>query len=118
MNVYQGEPLNFKLTIKDDTGAYLPSLSGLTLEALIKNSYDNVTIKTWSTAGSTITIGTYTEEGTTIGYASFGLTASETKNLCGDFSMELAKVLADGRAIGLVIHIVRILPSNIKNGVQ
>jgi len=118
MEIYQGEAINFELTVKDDNGSYLPSLSGLSLEAIIKNNFDSQVVKGWSTAKGTMTIGTYTKEGTTIGYASFGISALETSQMCGDYSLEMAKVLSDGRAIGMVNGIINIKPAIIRRGIE
>jgi len=115
MEIYQGEPMGFKITIKNDAGQYLSDLSSIPFEALIKDAHSE-TKHTWSSAKQTITYGSYTEGGVTIGYAAFGLTGAETSMMLGTYAIEVAKIISSGRAIGIVNQLCDVLPANIKNG--
>lgn len=116
MEIYQGEPLGFKINIKGDDDVYLPSLEGIRLEALVANQYKSVVAK-WSTDNG-MDIGVETIDGRNAGYVVFGLRGTQTAELKkGTYTMELAKVVDDGRAIGVLQSVVIINEALIKKGV-
>lgn len=117
MKIYQGEPIGFKFNIKDDDGSYLPSLAGMRFEALLAFMETKI-VKTWNTENGTISIGVETIDGVQRGYASFSVSGTETAEYkVGNYLVELAKVLEDGRAIGKVCCAIRVEPALIKKGV-
>lgn len=117
MKIYQGEPLSFKLNAKDDEGAYIPSFEGLTFEALLKNTYGKK-VRAWSTEDGTIKLGTETIGEATAAYASFFMDGSATAELgVGKYTLEVAKVLSNGRAIGVACEIVNVCEALIRDGV-
>ena len=116
MKIYQGEPIGFKLNIKDDEGGYLPSLEGMSFEALITNGTQKGT-RTFSTGDGSIELGVETEGGVERGYASFGLSGEQTAELMpGNYTFEIAKVLEGGRAIGIEHGMVGVLEAKIRKG--
>ena len=118
MNIYQGEPLGAVLNVKGDDEQWLPSLEGYSFEAMLLDSLGKVE-RQWSTDNGDITIGTEVIEEETRGYASFSLDGTETADLsCGRHTLEVARVLGNGRAIGILSNVICILPSRIKKGVD
>lgn len=116
MKIYQGEPLGAKINVKNDDGSYVTSLAGYVIEAMLVGECENVA--SWSTEGGTITIGQEVVEQVTRGYAAFSSNGTATANWQpGTYCLEVAKVLSDGRAIGVAKHVVEVLPSRIRKGV-
>lgn len=117
MKIYQGEPIGFKINVKNDDGGYLPSLEGMSFEALLTNGTQKGT-RSFSTEDGSIELGVETTATGEKGYASFGLTGTETAELCpGNYTFEIAKVLEGGRAIGIEHGLVGILEAKIKKGI-
>jgi len=116
MNIYQGEPVGFTIKVKNDQGQWESDLSNLHLEALIKDSLSQ-TITTWDSAKGTITYSTVVISGSNVGLATFTLSSAETAQMCGNYGIEVAKVISNGRAIGVATDTLNINPANIKMGV-
>lgn len=120
MNIYQGEPLGARINVKNDEGTYVTDLTGYVLEAMLVSGCDNVA--SWSTQNGTISIGqeTVTIEGVSVtrGYAAFSAAGSVTAGWQPDtYCLEVAKVLSDGRAIGVARHLLEVLPARIRRGI-
>lgn len=112
MKIYQGEPLGGKINIKDGD-AYLPSLEGVSLDAALVSSR-GIIVRRWSTEDGTITVGQETIDGQTVGYAAFSASGNVTKKMDGGaYTIEVAKVLEDGKAIGVAREAVLVLRSAI-----
>lgn len=120
MEIYQGEPIGFKLNIKkNEEEGYYPSLEGIHLEALIA-SENNKAIKSWTTEDGSISIGVETVSGQPRGFASFSVSGLETADYkVGKYTIEIAYVLEtkDGRAIGKVTNSITVKPAVIRKGV-
>lgn len=117
MNIYQGEPVGFKMNAKDDEGHYIPSFEGTEYEALLKDS-GGEKICTWSTKAGSIEHGTETIKDKTAGWLSFFLDGKQTAKLAtGMYSLEVAKVIDNGRAIGVMKEIINVRNAVIRNGV-
>lgn len=121
MQIYQGEPITFKINQKttDSSGEehYVASFEGYVFEALMKDSAKKI-IKTWSTEDETVTIGTETVGGETAAKASWLLTGAETASLReGLYSIELARIINNGRGIGIASDAVQIKEALIREGI-
>lgn len=117
MKIYQGEPLAFEFNIKDDNDQYLPTLEGMSFEALLVYESGKKS-KSWSTSQGTITLGVSVVGNITKGYASFGLSGTETADMFpGNYVYEMARVVDGNRAIGILKGAIIILPAMIRKGV-
>lgn len=123
MQVFQGEPIGFKINRKvtaETTSVeehYVPSFADYEFEALMKDSANHI-IKTWKTADESITKGTETIDGETAAYAAWNMLGSETKDLrAGLYSIELSRIVEGGRGIGVACDVVLIKEALIKEGV-
>ena len=118
MERYQGEPLWFKINIKEDDGTYITDFANLVIEALFHTDTTSIR-KGWSTKDQSISIGTETIGGVTRAYASFGLSGADTAEMPAgiyDYAMSVGHT-EDCKAIGEVGGILVIKPSIIKDGV-
>lgn len=114
-DIYQGEPYSFFMA-KKVGGAYVP-LPEDDYEALVKGCGDDV-VKGWSTADGTMDRRTMTIGGQEIEGLSFGLTGEDTAKLWpGRYTFESARVLGNGRAIGIIKDIVEVKAAAIRRGV-
>lgn len=110
MEIYQGEPLGGKIHIKED-GAFLPSLEGVTIKALLA-APNGAVVRRWSTEDGTITIGTEELEGQTVGYGAFSMPGADTANLrAGRYRMEIARYFENEPAIGVANDVVLVRES-------
>lgn len=122
MEIYQGEPIRFKINQKEISGTpaeehYIPSFSGYEFEALMKDSANRV-IMTWKTSDESIIIGQETIGDETAAYASWGMSSAETAELnVGLYSVEIARIIDANRGIGIASDVVRIKESLIKDGI-
>lgn len=109
MKIYQGEPLRGKINIKDGD-AYLPSLEGVSLDAALVSS-NGFIVKRWSTEDGTITVGQENIGGSAVGYAEFSASGNVTKKMdCGMYTIVVARIFEDGKAIGVArdaVHVSR-----------
>lgn len=113
MEIYQGEPIGFMLKIKNDDGTYVPSLEGYSLEALLSDQYKNI-VGRWKTEDGSMWVGVHDGKG----YAAFAMDGDATAALRPDkYTLEMARVISHGRAIGILKCIVNVKPALIRRGV-
>ena len=115
--IYQGEPVSFSLFVRVD-GEYKPSLSDYNIEAMLYDSFLQ-TIRTWGTRRGDIQFSSVTVDDEIRGCATFAATGAETASWpVGDYALELAKVIEDGRVIGVQQAAISVLPARIKKGIK
>lgn len=103
---------------KNDEGTYVTDISSYRLEALL--TYNNgPKVKGWSSEEGTITFDSVAVPNVgRKGVAIFRLTGEESAALdAGLYSLELARVFPDGRAIGVLSAAVEISRAQIKEGI-
>lgn len=116
--IYQGEPMVCTVFVHDEERQYRPSLDGYEMEAMLYDSFGKA-VKGWSTSEGTIVIGTATIADRTRGCATFAALGSETASWhAGDYTLEVAKVLGGGRAIGVAKLFLRVNLARIRKGIQ
>lgn len=114
VNIYQGEPVNATIVDKDAQGNYVEDLSDYHFEALMHDKYNRL-VKSWATTDITYTQVTVDEE--VRGMALFGMTGTETAELFPQpYTLEVARVFSDGRAIAVLSGIIDVKPAVIKGG--
>lgn len=113
VNIYQGEPFNAVIVDKDGD-SYVDDLSDYHFEALLHDRYNRLE-KSWPVEDIIYT--QVTVEGEVRGMATFGMTGTETAALLPQpYTLEVARVFADGRAIAVLQGIINIKPAVIKEG--
>lgn len=117
-SIYQGEPMACTVFVRDEARHYRPSLDDYEIEAMLYDSFGKV-VKKWSTAEGGIDIRTVTVGDETRGCATFWAEGSETACWhAGDYTLEVAKVLSGGRAIGVQKLFLHVDIARIKKGVS
>lgn len=115
--IYQGEPVSFTLSVKNGDGQYIQDLSGYSLEALIVTPAGEKK-KGWKTSDGSISVSTMVIGEETAGVASFVLTGDETARFAvGTYTVELARVMEGGRAIGVAKSIITVEKARISQGI-
>ena len=114
VTIYQGEPINATIVDVDEHGTYVDDLSDYHFEAVLRDKYNRV-VKSWPEADITYTQVVVEEE--TRGMALFGMSGTETAELFPQpYTLEVARVFSDGRAIAVLSNIIDVKPAVIKGG--
>ncbi|MCQ2137893.1 MAG: hypothetical protein MJY60_04225 [Bacteroidales bacterium] len=116
VTIYQGEPLTTTIADKIDD-VYVEDLSSYQLEALMRDAGSTV-IKKWSSRQGTISFDQVPAGDTVKGVAYFGLRGDETAPMKpGYYTLEMARVFPDGRAIEILTEVICVKAAAIREGV-
>lgn len=114
--IYRGEPLGSTI-LAIDGEEKRASWESEVFEALLVDRFGKV-LKTWSTESGTIELGTVTIDDEQVAYARFGADGKFTAKLGpGQYTLEVANVFDDDRAIDKKVDIIEVLDCAIRNGV-